>query len=342
MKNEKTFNQDASLASDAMLKGIVRREFDAEFSFLEGRPSLRPDILRRIEGERVVKRKISVALVFALIAMLAAMTALAAGINFSNKVDVKRAALDALQEKYGITEEMLTVLHVEVGEQDENGAQTVTLTPVEWQYAERVGQYAATVQGGKVTASWSHDGEEIGEGIESPVYGAEQLGLLCRNYTEVMSYLIKVEGSARPEPMPTPVLADDDGEPQDYETWLAAKIAAWEQSRSEAEAAAKLTLEECKAIAIQAIRREYGLTDEQMAKLQAFEGGYENYDLDFSLEDGQPVASMLFRLWQAGEAGDYAGADDFTEKDGHYWVDVNMVTGVIEDILYDSGLAGNG
>ena len=327
---------------DEELKAAVRRELDTQFAFLDERPSLRPDILRRIKGEKKMKKKFSAGLVLALAVMLAAMTALAARLTFSNDFDVKRAALGALGEKYGITEEMLTVLHVEVGEQDENGAQTVTLTPVEWQYAERVGQYAATVQGGKVTASWSHDGEEIGEGMESPVYGAEQLKLLCRNYTEVMRYLLEAEGSARPEPMPTPVLADDDGEPQDYETWLAAQIAAWEQSRAEAEAAAKLTLEECKAIAIEAIRSEYGLTDEQVAKLQAFEGGYENYDLDFSFEDGQPVASMLFRLWQAGEVGEYAGADDFTEKDGQYWVDVNMDTGVIEDIIYDSGLAGNG
>ena len=327
---------------DEELRAAVRRELDAQFAFLEERPSLRPEILKRIKGERVVKRKISLALVFALVAMLAAMTALAAGLTFSNQFDVKRAALDLLNEKYGITEEMLTVLHVEVGEPDENGAQTVTLTPVERQYADRVGEYAVTVQGGKLTASWSHDGEEIGEGIESPVYGAQQLKLLCTNYSEVMRYLLEAAGGVQPEPAPTPALTDDDGEPQDYEAWLAAQIAAWEQSRSEAEAAAKLTLEECKTIAIEAIRSEYGLTDGQVAKLQAFEGGYENYDLDFSFKDGHPVASMLFRLWQAGEAGDYAGRDDFTEKDGHYWVDVNMDTGVVEDMIYDSMLAANG
>ena len=166
---------------DEELRAAVRREMDAQLAFLNERPSLRPEILRRIKGERKMKKKLSVGLALALAAMLAAMTALAAGINFSNKVDVKRAALDAIGEKYGITEEMLTVLHLEVGEPDENGAQTVTLTPVEWQYAERVGEYTATVQGGKVTASWSHDGEEIGEGIESPIYGAAQLQALCTN-----------------------------------------------------------------------------------------------------------------------------------------------------------------
>ena len=32
----------------------------------------------------------------------------------------------------------------------------------------------------------------------------------------------------------------------------------------------------------------------------------------------------------------------FTERDGVYWVDVNVETGTIEDLLYDSQLGGNG
>ena len=32
----------------------------------------------------------------------------------------------------------------------------------------------------------------------------------------------------------------------------------------------------------------------------------------------------------------------FTQRDGVYWVDVNVETGVIEDLLYDSQLGGNG
>lgn len=282
-----------------------------------------------------MKKKLPVGLALALAAMLAAMTALAAGISFSNKVDVKRAALAALGEKYGITEEMLTVLHVEVGEPDENGAQAVTLTPVESQYAGRVGEYAATVQGGKVTASWSHDGEEIGEGIESPVYGAEQLALLCANYTEVMQYLFaqEKESDAQNSPAQTPPPSvDDDGEPLDFEAWFAAQTAQWEADKAEVEAAAKLTTEECKAIAIEALKDVYGLTDAQAAELVPFEGGYENYDLYYAFEDGQPVVSMMFRLWHEGQS----------ENDGQYWVDVNMDTGVVEDVIYDSGMAGNG
>ena len=317
-----------SAREDAVIRAAVRRELDAQLSFLNERPSQRPEILRRIKGERVVKKKMSLALVFALVAMLAAMTALAAGISFSNKVDVKRAAIDALNEKYGITEEMLTVLHLEVGELDENGAQTVTFTPVERQYAQRVGEYTVTILNGKITASWSHDGEEIGEGIESPVYGAEQLALLCTNYGEVMRYLLDTVGSDDPDedgPRETP------STPEDYEAYFAAQEAEWASARDAAVAESALSIEECRALAIDAIRSVYGLSDEQIAKLETFD---DQDGMLFDTVDGHHVISVMYWLWQ--------GADEHTEKDGQYWVDVNMDTGVIEDVLYDSAMAGNG
>ena len=326
------------MKNDEAMRKIVRREFDAGFSFLNEQPSLRPEILKRIKGERVVKRKISVALVFALVAALAAVTALAATLSFSTNYDVKRAALDALEEKYGVTEEMMTLLHVELGEIDENGAQTVTFTPVERAYADRAGEYAVTVQGGKATASWSHDGEEIGEGMESPVYGAQQLKLLCTNYGEVMAYLLAENGGESIEPAVTPAWP----EVGDIETYMANQQKEWEERKAAALAAAKLSIEECKALAIEAIRGEYELTDVQMQKLVAFvdEWGLDDRDaMDFTFEDGHPIVSMLFGLFQSETIG---VSEDWSEKDGQYWVDVNMDTGVIENILYDSMLASNG
>ena len=319
---------------DAMLREIVRRELDAEFSFLESRPSLRPDILGRIKGEKVVKKKISVALVFALVAMLAAMTALAAGLTFSNQVDFKRAAMDALKEKYGITPEMMTIFHVREMGPDENGAMTLTFTPIEWQYAGRVGEYAVTALGGKVTASWSHDGEEIGEGKESPVYGTEQIELLLTDYSGVMQYLFDEAGRVEPESWgepgapgvtPTP--------PADGADYFATKEERWEQSKAAAEAEAKLSVEECRTLAVEAIRSLYGLTDAQIAKLRT----YDDWDgMTFGVEDGHHVITIKYFLWQGDENSAH------TTMDGQYWIDVNMDTGIIEDMLYDSGMAANG
>ena len=45
---------------------------------------------------------------------------------------------------------------------------------------------------------------------------------------------------------------------------------------------------------------------------------------------------------QQQTSGDPRVFPPFTEWDGVYWVSVNVETGVIEDILYDSLLGGNG
>ncbi len=54
-------------------ENIIRREIDAELAFLDSRPSLHHDIMCEIKGERIVKKKISVALVFALMLLLSAV-----------------------------------------------------------------------------------------------------------------------------------------------------------------------------------------------------------------------------------------------------------------------------
>ena len=64
-------------------------------------------------------------------------------------------------------------------------------------------------------------------------------------------------------------------------------------------------------------------------------------------ENTEPMfATVGDALAAAGEFPIAGGEDDYfaivTEKDGQYWVTINLQTEVIEDIVYDSGLAGNG
>ena len=93
-------------------------------------------------------------------------------------------------------------------------------------------------------------------------------------------------------------------------------------------------MEELIAFGKDAIRNEYGLTNAQCDKLKHDEG--ESYSEFFSAnEEGQLTVDLMFWLWQNDE-GARSG------KDGQYWVTVNLETGVIEDMLYDSGLLGNG
>ncbi len=60
----------------------------------------------------------------------------------------------------------------------------------------------------------------------------------------------------------------------------------------------------------------------------------DDNDILFDSSGAHPLVTLRFWLHQSQSV--------FTEKDGMYSVTVNMDTGVIEDILYDSGRAANG
>lgn len=73
----------------------IRREIDAELSFLDSRPSLHYEIMREIKGEKKVKRKISVGLVFALVLMLLSAVALAYTLSRQYFEDVAQLQFDS-------------------------------------------------------------------------------------------------------------------------------------------------------------------------------------------------------------------------------------------------------
>lgn len=99
----------------------------------------------------------------------------AAGLVFSDKVDAKTAARQALAEQYGFTPEMEGFFACEVSED----GRTVVFAPVEDSGAGvegKLGVYTVTLdKGGRATASWSHDGENVGEDMQSPVWDTKLL-----------------------------------------------------------------------------------------------------------------------------------------------------------------------
>lgn len=68
---------------------------------------------------------------------------------------------------------------------------------------------------------------------------------------------------------------------------------------------------------------------------------YTDDSMYYHMQDGRPVLTIMISLQQQ-TSGDPRVFPPFTEGDGVYWVSVNVETGVIEDILYDSLLGGNG
>ncbi|MBQ3157233.1 MAG: hypothetical protein IJB81_10005 [Clostridia bacterium] len=62
---------------DMQPDNVIRQEINAGLSFLDSRPSLHNDIMRQIKGEKVVNKKVSLALVLTIILVLGTLTALA-------------------------------------------------------------------------------------------------------------------------------------------------------------------------------------------------------------------------------------------------------------------------
>lgn len=122
----------------------------------------------RTNGRTWAMKK-TMALALAAVLLLGAAAALAAGLIFSDKVDAKTAARQALAGQYGFTPAMEAFFDCEVS----GDGRTAVFTPAETGAGieERLGVYTVTLgKGRQVTVSWSHDGETIGEDTQSPVW----------------------------------------------------------------------------------------------------------------------------------------------------------------------------
>ena len=128
----------------------------------------------RTKGRTWTMKK-TMALALAAVLLLGAAAALAAGLIFSDKVDAKTAARQALAEQYGFTPAMEAFFDCEVS----GDGRTVVFTPAADTGAgieEKLGVYTVTLgKGRRATASWSHDGETIGESTQSPVWDTKLL-----------------------------------------------------------------------------------------------------------------------------------------------------------------------
>lgn len=90
---------------DEELRRVIRMEMDAEFSYLDRRPSLHDAIMSRIEGEKTMKRNVSMALVLAIVMLIAlGSMAVAAGLGLFGQFRADRAD-EMSYERLGLLEE---------------------------------------------------------------------------------------------------------------------------------------------------------------------------------------------------------------------------------------------
>lgn len=364
------------------------------------------------EPARRMSMKKMIALALAAVLVLASVVALAAGMVMSDRMDMQTMAERALEEQYGLTKEMLSLFNCELDER----AGTATFKPIHdaiGTAGERLGTYTVAVRGGKAQASWSFDGQTVGEDIGSPAWDAKLLGeALARKaageewfeitglYTEeqlqinvTQEQAVETAKRAVTEKFgadaldgfelydahahvtdPEQVAADghglwrysvvfaredvekmkvesyvtrlyaDDGSvfecefkeeqvaeqptqvsdvPDGFTTWT-------EYYTARAFPVAAIAPKDAVALAKDAIVQYYGLTQAQADAMEIHETW-----TGFGLVDDKPVYDVWFGLWTNPNGS-------WTEGDGIYGASVNVESGAIEQMNYDSTLGGNG
>lgn len=286
--------------------------------------------LTQKEEKPIMKRKMSAALVFAVVLVLLSVSAFAASLVFSPKADAGLRADKVLEEKYGITDEMQVFFHRSVNENPDGSA--VAIYTGNWDLEYVLGEYTVTLNGQEATAAWSHDGEDTSGGLDAKAWGVEQLNEMMRLYKETHDMSAYYEKGAAigkkyrstVEPLVTPPVVSGTSE----EEWKAQQSALKEKS--------KLSENELILIARQAVETAYQLAPNQMEKLA------HNPGLSWYFEkDGQVYYEACLVLIQQPSA-DPNVYPDYIAMDGEYGVLISTDTGVVEDIFYDAALAGNG
>ena len=270
------------------------------------------------------ERRTSMKKVWAIaLACVLAVGTVGASSLFAPEYDAVRLANQALAEEYGITEEMQTYFNRAVIEQDD--VTTVVYNSME-DMEHVLGQYVVTIEDGDVTVSWSHDGQSTEGELEAHAWGAKQLEILIemakdeqgfsRGHQKAQELRAQMENGEI-----TVSIASGDGGTQVTTIPL-----------REIDASIRVGEDEGIAIAKEAFRQEYRLTQ---AQLDAMEYNKDYAGYTYAVRDGRTICELYFWLHQ--QEGVY-----HTEGDGIYRAVIDAQSGEIVDMEYDSALAGNG
>ena len=342
-------------------KEPLRSAMDRRLSFLDELPSCRAALYHRIAQEEapVMKKKLSVGLVFAIILVLITVAALAAGLLISPRVSASRTADIALKDQYGITEEMQTFFFREE-EPLEDGSFRVTYTGV-YGLDYVLGTYTALVKDGRAEISWSREGADVSGGYEADAWGVEQLKQMMTDaakddrlsYTQKAAEIAKKHNVTYDVPAETPETAPTDI-PDDHELTLEDidRLNQREAEKSSALEARKLSEDEMIAIGREFIISSYNLNEEQVSRLELYTNRGPTMELlaligitEVPEQDpnewyetikGVPCFEVEYLLYSEG------GDENRAEQDGYYIVYVNVETGAVEQFEYNSALGGWG
>lgn len=242
----------------------------------------------------------------ALILVLAAAVAVAAGLTRSAKYDAKLLAHQALEEKYGFTRDMDSFFRCTVEEKAGETVVTYSADEDVGDFAWKLGDYTVTIRDGKAEASWSNDGEAVGGDFSSDVWDTALLA----------------QGIARRKA---------------GEEWY--EITGETLETGESLSGAKKTTPEVSAAGESAVQPGEGMLAEQEAldlARQALEG-----DGGISAEALNDPENELYAVCQK-EEGKTVWNVWFHSAEGISVVTLDAADGTILDVIVDTGMAGNG
>lgn len=242
----------------------------------------------------------------ALVLVLAAAVAVAAGLTRSAKYDAKLLAHHALEEKYGFTQDMDSFFTCSVEEADGQTVVTYRANADIGDFAWKLGDYIVTIRNGKAEASWSNDGEAVGGDFSSDVWDT---ALLARGIERRKA----------------------------GEEWY--EITGETLETGESLSGAKKTTPEVSAAGESAVQPGEGMLAEQEAldlARQALEG-----DGGISAEALNDPENELYAVCQK-EEGKTVWNVWFHSAEGISVVTLDAADGAILDVIVDTGMAGNG
>ena len=242
----------------------------------------------------------------ALVLVLAAAVAVAAGLTRSAKYDAKLLAHQALEEKYGFTQDMDSFFICSVEEADGQTVVTYRANADIGDFAWKLGDYTVTIRGGKAEASWSNDGEAVGGDFSSDVWDTALLA----------------QGIARRKA---------------GEEWY--EITGETLETGESLSGAEKTTPEVSAAGESAVQPGEGMLAEQEAldlARQALES-----DGGISAEALNDPENELYAVCQK-EEGKTVWNVWFHSAEGISVVTLDAADGTILDVIVDTGMAGNG
>ena len=242
----------------------------------------------------------------ALILVLAAAVAVAAGLTRSAKYDAKLLAHQALEEKYGFTRDMDSFFRCTVEEKAGETVVTYSADEDVGDFAWKLGDYIVTIRDGKAEASWSNDGEAVGGDFSSDVWDT---ALLARGIERRKA----------------------------GEEWY--EITGETLETGESLSGAEKTTPEVSAAGESAVQPGEGMLAEREALdlvRQALEG-----DGGISAEALNDPENELYAVCQK-EEGKTVWNVWFHSAEGISVVTLDAADGTILDVIVDTGMAGNG